>query len=218
MIRVIIADDHTILRQGLKTILDNEIDISIIGEASNGVEAVQLTEKLKPDVVLMDISMPVMNGFEATSAIKSQVSETKVLALTQHDSEEYLFKLLSSGASGYVLKKTAASELVLAIRAVNDNLVYLSPIMTQKLVGEHLRLMKDSKNKGEILTPREMEVLKYVADGLTNQDIADKLVLSLKTVQTHRAHLMEKLHLHDRTELVKYALRKGILKLEEELK
>ena len=218
MIRVIIADDHTILRQGLRTVLDNEADISIVGEASNGAEAVKLSEELKPDVVLMDISMPIMNGFEATAAIRTKVPETKILALTQHDSEEYLFKLLSSGASGYVLKKTAASELVLAIRAANDDLAYLSPVMTQKLVGEHLRFMKEAKNKGDILTPREMEVLKYVADGLTNQDIADKLVLSLKTVQTHRAHLMEKLQLHDRTELVKYALRKGILKLEEEVR
>lgn len=218
MIRVVIADDHTILRQGLKSLLESEEDLSIVGEASNGMEAVKLSEEVKPDIVVMDISMPVMNGFEATAAIRTKVPDTKILALTQHDSEEYLFKLISSGASGYVLKKTAASELVFAIRAACDGLAYLSPLMTKKLVNEHLRIMRDVKNKEDILTPRETEVLKFVADGLTNQEIADKLVLSLKTVQTHRAHLMEKLKLHDRTELVKYALRKGILKLEEEIK
>lgn len=217
MIRVVIADDHTILRQGLKSLLESEEDLSIVGEASNGMEAVELSEELKPDIILMDISMPIMSGFEATAAIRTKVPETKILALTQHDSEEYLFKLISSGASGYVLKKTAASELVFAIRAACDGFAYLSPLMTKKLVNEHLRIMRDVKNKEDILTPREMEVLKFVADGLTNQEIADRLVLSLKTVQTHRAHLMEKLKLHDRTELVKYALRKGILKLEEEI-
>lgn len=216
MIRVLLADDHTILRQGLRTLMESEEEISVVGEASNGQEAVNLALELEPDVVLMDISMPVMNGFEATLAIRSKIPQTKILALTQHDSEEYLFKLLSSGASGYVLKKTAAGELIVAIKAAHEGLVYLSPVMTQKLVSEHLRLLKEPKGRNDLLTPREMEVLKLVAEGLTNQEIADKLVLSLKTVQTHRAHLMEKLNLHDRTELVKYALKKGILKLEEE--
>lgn len=218
MIKILLADDHTILREGLKSLLSTEPDIEIIGEVSNGYDAIALAGRIKPDIVLMDIGMPVMNGIEATRKLKEQYPEIKVLILTQYDSQEYLFTVLSAGASGYVLKRTASSELVWAIKTVHEGLAYLSPVMTQTLIREYLKTEDTSSKTKDVLTPREQEVLKLIAEGLTNQEIADTLVLSLKTVQTHRAHIMEKLNFHDRTELVKYAIKKGVISVDESQK
>lgn len=218
MIKILLADDHTILREGLKSLLATEPDIEIVGEVSNGYDAIAAAGRVKPDIVLMDIGMPVMNGLEATRKLKEQYPEIKVLILTQYDSQEYLFTVLSAGASGYVLKRTASTELVWAIKTVNEGLAYLSPVMTQTLIREYLKAEETSSKTKDILTPREQEVLKLVAEGLTNQEIADTLVLSLKTVQTHRAHIMEKLNFHDRTELVKYAIKKGVISVTESQK
>lgn len=218
MIKILLADDHTILREGLKSLLATEPDIEIVGEVSNGYDAIATAGRVKPDIVLMDIGMPVMNGLEATRKLKEQYPEIKVLILTQYDSQEYLFTVLSAGASGYVLKRTASTELVWAIKTVNEGLAYLSPVMTQTLIREYLKSEETSSKTKDILTPREQEVLKLVAEGLTNQEIADTLVLSLKTVQTHRAHIMEKLNFHDRTELVKYAIKKGVISVTESQK
>lgn len=218
MIKILLADDHTILREGLKSLLSTEPDIEIIGEVSNGYDAIAVAGRIKPDIVLMDIGMPVMNGIEATKKLKEQYPEIKVLILTQYDSQEYLFTVLSAGASGYVLKRTASSELVWAIKTVHEGLAYLSPVMTQTLIREYLKTKDTSSKTKDVLTPREQEVLKLIAEGLTNQEIADTLVLSLKTVQTHRAHIMEKLNFHDRTELVKYAIKKGVISVDESQK
>lgn len=214
-ISVLLADDHTILREGLRTILQQEEDIQVVGEAETGKEAIHLAGTLHPDVVLMDIAMPEMNGIEATAEIRKRHPNTKVLILTMHDNEEYLFRLLKHGASGYILKKTAATELVSAIRTAYEGHSYLSPLMTQKLVDDHLRLMEKKKGKVGNLTQREQEIVKLIAEGHTNQEMANILTLSIKTVQTHRAHVMEKLGLHDRGDLIKYAIQKGIIHLGE---
>lgn len=215
MIRIILADDHTILREGLKSLLATDPEIEVIGEVSNGYDAIAMTGRLKPDMVLMDIGMPIMNGLEATKKLKEQYPSIKVLILTQYDSQEYLFTVLNAGASGYVLKRTASTELIWAIKTVYEGMAYLSPAMTQALIKEYMKIENMPVKTKDILTPREQEVLKLIAEGLTNQEIADTLVLSLKTVQTHRAHIMEKLNFHDRTELVKYAIKKGIISIEE---
>lgn len=215
MIKVVLVDDHRILREGLKNLLTTDPEISIIGEAANGEEAISLLNTMEPDVILMDIGMPVMNGLVATKKIKEQFPYVKVLILTQYDSEEYLYTVLHAGAAGYVLKETASTELIWAIKTVNDGLAYLSPAMTQTLIQERLE-QKDAGSKiKEILTPREQEIFKLLADGLSNNAIAEKLVISLKTVQTHRAHIMEKLNLNNRTELIKYAIRQGIITVEQ---
>lgn len=214
MIRVLLADDHAILREGLKTLLATDPEIQVIGDASNGQEAVNLVEKLKPDVLLMDIGMPVMNGLEAAKKIAQLYPTVKVLILTQYDSQDYLFNVLQAGAQGYVLKRSASTELFSAIKTVHDGLAYLSPAMTKTLIKEHVgteqTVIEKTKN---LLTAREQEILKLIAEGKTNQEIAGQLIISLKTVQTHRAHILEKLNMHDRTELVKYAIAKGIISL-----
>ena len=210
-----LVDDHRILREGLKKLLTTDPEISIIGEAANGEEALSLLNTIEPDVLLMDIGMPVMNGLVATKKIGERFPHLKVLILTQYDSEEYLYTVLHAGAAGYVLKETASTELIWAIKTVNDGLAYLSPAMTQTLIQERLE-QKDSNSKiKEILTPREQEIFKLLADGLSNNAIAEKLVISLKTVQTHRAHIMEKLNFNNRTELIKYAIRQGIITIEQ---
>lgn len=215
MIKVVLVDDHRILREGLKKLLTTDPEISIIGEAANGEEAISLLNTMEPDIMLMDIGMPVMNGLVATKKIKEKFPYVKVLILTQYDSEEYLYTVLHAGAAGYVLKETASTELIWAIKTVNDGLAYLSPAMTQTLIQERLE-QKDAGSKiKEILTPREQEIFKLLADGLSNNAIAEKLVISLKTVQTHRAHIMEKLNLNNRTELIKYAIRQGIITVEQ---
>jgi DNA-binding NarL/FixJ family response regulator len=210
-IRVLIADDHAIVREGLHHLLGQQPDIEIVGEAGDGAQVLALARKLKPDLVLMDIGMPHMNGLEATRALKAEQPQTNVLVLTMQEGEEYFFRLLEAGASGYVLKGAGSAELLAAIRAVQEGGVYLNPMMTKKVLSDVLRRPQQAEAAGDPLTPREREVLQHIAEGKTNREIADELVLSLNTVQTHRMHIMEKLNLHNRAELVKYAMRRGLI-------
>jgi two-component system response regulator NreC len=211
MIKVLLADDHAILREGLKSLISLDPEFKVVGEANDGLEALEMAGSLKPDVILMDIAMPVMNGMEATKKIKEKYPLIKVLILSQYDSQEYLFNVLQAGASGYVLKRNASGELFWAIKSVHEGLAYLTPAMASLLINNHFKEKEPEPDGKEIFTPREHEVLKLIAEGSTNQEIAEKLIISLKTVQTHRSHIMEKLNLHDRTELIKYALAKGII-------
>ncbi len=218
-IRVLIADDHTILREGIRLLLGSQPDFHVVGEASDGRDAYFKVEELRPDVVLMDIAMPVLNGLDATEQIKRAFPDVKVLILTQHDNDEYVYRILQAGAAGYVLKRAAGVELVSAIRGVHRGNAFLYPSMTKGLVTDYLRRAEAGQERASYdgLTERERQILKMIADGCTNQQIADLLYLSVKTVQAHRGHLMEKLNMHDRTELVKYAIRKGIIKVEPEI-
>lgn len=216
-IRVLLADDHAILRSGLVRLLGEQSDIEVIGEAENGLEAVQKVQELHPDIVLMDIGMPVMNGMEATKQIKKRDQEVKVLVLTMHDNEEYLFRVLQAGAAGYVLKKAADSDLVNAIHVVARGDCFLYPSAAKMVVEDYLEKLKsgtEPTSTFDTLTEREREILKLVAEGYTNREIAESLFISVKTVETHKANIMEKLNLHKRAELVRYAIRKGILQVD----
>lgn len=215
-IRVLVTEDHVIVREGLRAILDSQPDIQVAGEATNGLEAIKQNEELKPDIILMDISMPEMNGLDATRRIKQAHPEVKILALTMHEGDEYFFEALQAGASGYFVKGGSSAELLGALRALAQGDVYISPTMTKKLLSDYLRRAKTGQDKEVYtgLTGREKEILKLVAEGRNNQDIAEKLFLSPSTVQTHRANIMAKLGLHSRTELVKYALRHGLIVLD----
>lgn len=212
-ITVLLADDHRILREGIRSLLEKEPDIEVVAEASEGGEAVAKAQQLSPDLVLMDITMPGMNGLEATRQIKALKPGVKVLILTMHESNQYISQFLRSGASGYVLKDTAAQELVGAIRAVNQGDAFLYPSIARMLLEEYIQKVQSGEERGSYdgLTDREREVLRMVAEGKTNKEIADDLSLSVRTVQAHRANLMGKLHMHDRTELVRYAIRKGLI-------
>ncbi len=213
-VRVLLADDHAIVRDGVRLILNAQSDMEVVGEASNGEEALDLARTLKPDLVLMDIGMPGINGLEATKLLKQMQPALHILILTMHDDEDYFFRILSAGASGYVLKGAGSDELLNAIRAVVQGGVYLYPTMAKKLVGDFLKPHESGEVK-DPLTAREREVLKLIAAGRTNREIAEALVLSLNTVQTHRLHIMEKLNMHNRAELIKYAIRRGLIEPEE---
>lgn len=215
-IKVLVADDHLIVREGIMALLDAQEDIEVIGEAADGEEAVNRTKESRPDIVLLDITMPVMNGMEAARQIKDCCPDVKVVVLTMHESDEYFFKMLDAGASGYFIKGGSSSELVAAIRAVYHGDVFLYPTMAKKLLSDYLQRVKlgHDKETYDGLTAREREIIKLIAEGRTNQDIAEMLVLSVATVQTHRAHIMAKLGLHNRTELTKYALKRGYITLD----
>ncbi|MCX7839037.1 MAG: response regulator transcription factor [Anaerolineae bacterium] len=216
-IRLLMVDDHEIVRAGLRMLLQTQPDIEIVAEASNGREAVARARELQPDVVLMDISLPDVDGFQATQQIKRALPQTAVLALTMHESDEYFFRMLQAGASGYVPKKAAPTDLVSAIRTVHEGGVFLYPSLAKSLVQDYLGRARENDDRAALdgLTEREQEVLKLIADGLTNQEIAERLTISVKTVERHRANIMSKLNLHSRTELVKYAIRKGLIEVEE---
>ncbi len=226
-ITVLIADDHDILRDGLKALLSMAGDIQVVGEAHTGREAMRKSELLVPDVILMDISMPELDGVEACRRIRAQLPESHVLFLTMHEAEEYFFRALQAGASGYVIKRTAAADLVAAVRAVARGESFLSPSMARTLIDDYAErdLNRSSSSvpvsdpagttatadKYATLTSREREILQLVGEGNTNQDIAENLHVSIKTVQAHRAAVMMKLGLRDVTHLVRYAVRRGIV-------
>ncbi len=211
-IRVLVADDHHIVRAGVRLMLNAQEDIEVVGEASDGQEALDLVAKLEPDVVLMDIAMPNLNGLEATRRIKESHPRVQVLALTMHDNEEYFFRLLRAGGSGYLLKKAAPTELVEAIRSVCHGGAYLFPSVARTLVDDYLHRVASGEEQASYdgLTDREREVLRLIAQGKTTPEIGRSLYLSPHTVQTHRDHIMEKLNLHTKAELIKYAIRKGL--------
>ncbi len=211
-IRVLVVDDHAILRQGVSALLAMHGDIEVVGEASDGREAINKAVELKPDVVLMDIALPLMNGLEATRRIHKMNPKTKVLILTQYDSREYILSSIEAGAAGCVPKKAVASDLVSAIRAVYQGDSFLNPSAARVLMGEYLK--KAGEDRRNELTDREREVLNLVAEGHTNREIADLLVVSVKTVLGHRTKIMQKLDIHNRTELIKYAIRKGIITID----
>lgn len=215
-IRLILVDDHAVVRSGIRMLLEAQSDIEIIGEADSGAKAIKMVAEHQPDVVLMDVQMPDMNGIEATEKIKELNEETAVLALTMYENDQYFFEMLKAGASGYVPKRAAPDELVNAIRTVRRGNVYLYPTMATLLVQNYLgEGESEEDNSLDELTPREQEVLVLIAEGLTNPEIADKLVISVKTVDRHRENIMRKLNMHSRIDLVKYAIRKGLIALEE---
>lgn len=213
-IRVLVVDDHAIMRDGIRALINEQEDMHVIGEAEDGRAAVELAGRLQPDVVLMDIAMPLLNGLEATRQVKRDHPDIQVLVLTMYDHEEYVRQVLATGASGYILKRAAATDLVAAIRAVARGDAVLSPAVTRMVINEYLRGdTVQASDEGEKLTPREREVLQLIAEGHTSREIARLLDLSVKTVQAHRTSLMQKLDLHDRGELIKYAIQKKIIQL-----
>lgn len=216
--RVLLADDHAIMRAGIRMLLSNEPDIDIVGEAENGLQAVEMARALKPDVVVMDISMPQLDGFEATRRVVRDCPQTRVLVLTMHESEEHFFEILSTGAAGYVPKKAAPTDLINALRAVHAGGVFIYPTVARALVTDYMRRVETGAERESFggLTDRERQVLRMIAEGRSNREIAEALVLSVKTVERHRANIMEKLDLHSRTALVKYAIRKGLVNIHEE--
>lgn len=213
-IRILLADDHAILRDGIRALLQDEPDMLVIGEAEDGHTALRLIAELQPDVVVMDIGMPLLNGLDATRQIKRDHPRTRVLILTMHENEEYVRQVLASGAMGYILKDAAAHELIDAIRAVYRGEAVLSPAITRLVIEDYLRWGDLQTNHQENdLSPREREILQLIAEGYTNKQIAEILFISIKTVQTHRTNLMSKLDLHDRGELIKYAIQKKIIEI-----
>ncbi|OHC03528.1 MAG: DNA-binding response regulator [Planctomycetes bacterium RIFCSPLOWO2_12_FULL_40_19] len=214
-IRVLLADDHTIVRQGLRALLDSQEDIEVVGEAEDGRQAFEKTKELIPDIVVIDITMPNLNGIEATRQIKKLSPEIKVLVLTVHDNEEYIHQILQAGASGYLLKESAVTDLVSAINAVKKGGIFLSPAISKVVVKDYIRHAEEGTGDFDslnVLTNREREVLQLIAEGHTNREVAHLLKLSVKTVDVHRSHIMEKLNIHDVTGLVKYSIRKGLIK------
>jgi two-component system response regulator NreC len=211
-IRVLIADDHTIVRTGVRLLLEAETDIAVVGEAEDGKEALALVEQLRPNVVLMDIAMPGVDGLEATKVIKSEWPEISVLVLTMHRSDEYFLAMIESGASGYVLKGAETNELIHALRIVANGEVFLNPSMASKLVKGYLDSVEGNKFELSNLSNREQEILRLLADGYSNKEIAEKLVISPSTVHTHRNNLMKKLGLNSRHELIHYARQRGIIR------
>jgi DNA-binding NarL/FixJ family response regulator len=215
-IRVLLVEDHTIVRKGLRALLEGESDIEVVGEAEDGRQALDQVQQLLPDVVLMDLGMPGLNGLEATRQIKRQFPKIRVVVLTMHTDEESVFQVLQVGASGYLIKQARTEEVLAAIRAVYRGESFLSPSISTKVIEEYLRRAgkEEPVDPYERLTNREREVLQLIAEGHSTQDIANLLYISAKTVETHRARLMEKLDIHTIAELTQYAIRKGVIKLE----
>jgi two-component system response regulator NreC len=213
--RLLLVDDHAVVRSGLRMLLENERDVEIIGEASSAREAIEAATRLKPNVILMDIGLPDLSGIDATREIKKRLPEVAIVALTIHEDEEYFFKMLEVGATGYVPKRAAPEELLTAIRAAATGEVYLYPSLAKLLVRDFLhggRPTAGGDGTSSDLTDREQEILTYLAEGANNEEIAQSLVISPKTVARHRENIMRKLNLHSRAELVRYAIRKGIIK------
>ncbi|MBI5963872.1 MAG: response regulator transcription factor [Chloroflexi bacterium] len=213
-IRLLLVDDHAVVRSGLKMLLSGQKEMEIVGEAGSAHEALLETARVQPNVILMDIGLPDKTGIEATREIKAKFPDVKIVALTIHEDEEYFFQMLAAGASGYVPKRAAPDELITAINAAAEGEVYLYPSLAKLLVRDYLSAERPAEEKANLdgLTDREHEVLTHLAEGVSNDEIAAALVISPKTVERHRENIMRKLNLHSRSELVRYAIRKGIIK------
>lgn len=211
-IKILVVDDHALMRDGIRALLVLHDDIEIVGEAANGNEAMEKVRELAPDVVIMDIAMPEMDGLEATRRLIKKNPRVKVLVLTQYDNKEYILSAIKAGAAGFVPKRALGSELVSAIRAVYHGDSFLYPSAATALIKDYRQ--QAERDSYDTLTPREREILKLIADGYTSRQITTKLFISLKTVLGHRAKIMEKLGLHNRTELIKYAMRKGLVNID----
>ncbi len=218
-IRVLIADDHALLRDGLRAFLSRDPGIEVVGEAEDGMDAVEKAVSLQPDVILMDIAMPRLGGLEAALELRQRKVPAKILVLTQYDNKEYVLKMLKAGVAGYALKEAAGTELISAIRAVYAGGSFLYPQGTQAVIDRYLEegetSESDTERRFDLLSDREKEILKLLAEGGSNSDIADLLCLSVKTVMSHRANIMEKLDIHNRTDLVKFAIRAGLPVMDE---
>ena len=215
-IKVVLAEDHTIVRQGLRSLLDQQAGIEVVAEAEDGRQAVRIAEQLQPDVVLMDFSMPGLNGLEATRQIKQRVPDIKVLILTRHANREYIESILRAGASGYLIKKSAADDLIIAIKSVARGDSFLDPSISTTVIEG---LLHQSEGETQVydgkITPREREVLQLIVEGHPNREIASILHISVKTVDNHRANLMQKIDVHSTPDLTQYAIRKGIISLDD---
>lgn len=211
-IRILIADDHTIVRSGVRLLLEAEAGIEVVGEALDGAEAVALAESLRPDVVLMDIAMPGMDGMEATRKIKANLPDVQVLVLTMHRSDEYFFEVLKAGACGYILKGAETSDLINAVWVVSRGEVFLYPTMAEKLLRDYFNRVEGGLQPEPTLSQREKEILALLAEGYSNKEIAEKLVVSSSTIHSHRSKLMTKLGLSSRYELIQYARQHGLLR------
>ena len=207
MIRILLADDHTIVRQGLKLILSSQSDFEVIGEAANGREVVELAEKLRPDIVLLDVAMPELNGIEATRRMMEQNGRIRILVLSMHKESVYVREILKAGARGYLLKDVIDTELLNAVRSVARGDGYVSPAVSGALLSDYRQNVTDP---ADLLTNREREVLQLIAEGKTNKEVATKLNLSVYTVDSHRGKIMEKLNLHSTGELVRFAIKRGL--------
>lgn len=212
-IRVLIVDDHGMFREGIRALLKSYEDVEIVGEATDGMDALEKARQLAPNVVLMDIAMPVMGGLEATRRIHKETPEARVVVLTQHEDSEYILSMLRAGARAYVSKTATGAELVSAIRTVHKGESFLYPSAATTLVEEYLTRVEGEKDEYERLTDREREILQLVAEGRTNHEIGDRLFISVKTVLRHRTNIMEKLGFHNRTDLVKYAISRGLIEM-----
>ncbi len=213
MIRIILADDHAVMRRGLRLLLEQQVDFQIVGEAGDGREAVDLAEKLKPDVAVLDITMPNLNGIEAARQITAKQLGVSIVVLSMHADEAFVLRALKAGARGYLLKESPESDFLNAIRLVSEGKSFFSPAVSRMLVEDYVRQLQDRdiEDSYELLTPREREVLQLIAEGKSNKDIAAILGLSLYTVETHRGNMLDKLNLHTVPELIVYAVRKGVI-------
>ncbi len=216
-IKVLIVDDHAVVRAGVRMLLESDPELTIVGEGENGDDAIRLTQECSPDVVLMDVTMPGVDGVEATRMIKALPSAPAVLALSIHEGTDYFFHMLQAGASGYVPKRAAPEELLRAIHAVAQGNVFLEPSVAKDIVSDYLSRVQDGREHDSYdgLTDRERQILTYIAEDATNGAIANTLNISVNTVERHRENIMHKLNLHTRTELVKYAIRKGLISLDD---
>lgn len=213
MIRIVLADDHTIMRSGLRAVLDRYPDMQVVGEAADGREAIQCVEENRPDVIVMDVAMPNLNGIEAARQISTKNPGVSIVVLSMHSDEGYVLRALKAGARGYLLKDSAEGDLITAIRAVSQGKAFFSPAISRMLVDDYMRQLQQRgvEDSYELLTTREREILQLLAEGRSNKDIARMLDLSLYTVETHRSNIMEKLNLHGIPELMLYAIRKGVI-------
>jgi DNA-binding NarL/FixJ family response regulator len=214
-IRVLIADDHALVRAGLRALAVSLKDVQVVGEAADGRQALALVKEHRPDVVLMDFSMPGLNGLEAAMRIGKDYPEVRVLMLSAHSNEEYVCQALRAGVAGYLLKDSGTAELELAIRAVAGGQTFLSPAVSKHVINDYVRRVGGEAGSLEILTPRQREILQMIAEGQTTKEIARTLHLSVKTVETHRTQLMERLNIHDVAGLVRYAVRVGLVQSEK---